>query len=611
LNDRNYGIPSDNPFVANLQDWREEIWAWGLRNPWRFSFDRITGQLWAGDVGQNRWEEIDLIEKGKNYGWNIMEGFHCYSPSSGCDTTNLTLPVIEYEHIGGTGRSVTGGYVYRGSRLERLYGIYLYGDYVVRTIWGLRYEDGKIVDHKVIAQSPVSISSFGEDEEGEVYVVGYNGNIYRFIEKEGTPPPQTIPENLSESGLFKNIETLELADGLIPYSVNAPLWSDGAYKTRIIALPDTSKIEFSVQDHWKFPPNAVLVKNFFLEMEKGNPESQKIIETRFLVRHANREEWDGFSYRWNDEVTDAVLLKDSYTKTFFIQDGDQTITQDYYFPSRSDCITCHTDAAGIVLGVWTSQINNQHLYINGLDSVMDNQLRSYNNIRLFTTDIGEDYSDFPKLSNPFDEDEPLEDRARAYLDANCANCHRPGSSGRTDMDLRFEIPLEAMHVIGVPPELNDMGISGSERIKPGSADSSLIYLRMVNLGGLRMPPLATSIIDMFGTDLIRSWIDTLGVVTKIEGENDQTLPDTYSLEKAYPNPFNAVTTIGYQLPVNSQTELVIYDIRGRVVETLVNKEQPAGRYRVKWNADRSSSGIYFYKLQTQNFMQVRKMVLVK
>jgi len=609
--EREYGIPADNPFIANLQDWREEIWAWGLRNPWRFSFDRLTGQLWAGDVGQNRWEEIDLIEKGKNYGWNIMEGFHCYSPSSGCDTSGLALPVIEYEHEGGTGRSVTGGYVYRGSRLERLYGIYIYADYVVRTIWGLRYENGEIVDHKVIAQSPVSVSSFGEDEEGDVYVVGYNGNIYRFIEKEGTPPPNTIPLFLSESGLYKNMETLELADGLIPYSVNAPLWSDGAAKTRIIALPDTTKIEFSENGNWKFPPNAVLVKNFFLEMEKGNPQSQKIIETRFLVRHENQEKWDGFSYMWNDEATDAELLEGSLTKTFHILDGDETITQDYYYPSRSDCIACHTDAAGFVLGVKTSQINKQHLYINDADSVWDNQLRSYNYIDLFTSDIGKDYTEFPQLTNFFNEEESLEKRARAYLDANCANCHRPGSSGRTDMDLRFEVPLEVMHVISVPPELSDMGIEGAERIKPGQADSSLVYLRMVDLAEFRMPPLATSIVDDFGAGLIRDWIISLDPVSAIVNAQYQNTPQKYALYKAYPNPFNAVTTIEYQLPVSEDVRLVIYDIQGREVTTLVKAKQAAGKYRIRWIADKQSSGIYFYTLQTENYVQTRKLVLVK
>ncbi len=176
-----YSIPADNPLVGNNNNWRTEIWAWGLRNPWRFSFDRINGQLWAADVGQNLWEEVDLIEGGKNYGWNIMEGFHCYKPSTDCDTAGLTMPIVEYDHS--TGNSITGGYVYRSNRLTRLNGVYLYGDYVTRKIWGLRYSGGQVMENKIIAESPAAISSFGEDESGEVYVVGYDGRIYIFEEK--------------------------------------------------------------------------------------------------------------------------------------------------------------------------------------------------------------------------------------------------------------------------------------------------------------------------------------------------------------------------------------------------------------------------------------------
>ena len=401
--ERSYTIPADNPFVGNDNQWREEIWAWGLRNPWRFSFDRITGQLWAGDVGQYTWEEVDIIESGKNYGWNVMEGFHCFSPQSGCDTTGLELPIVEYNHS--KGKSITGGYVYRGLIQPRLAGVYIYGDYSLGTIWGLRYENGQIVDNKIIAQSLTAISSFGEDEGGEVYVVGYSGSIYRFIEKPGTPPVNTVPGTISESGLFKDIATLTLADGLIPYSVNAQLWSDNALKTRILGLPDTSKIEFSENGNWIFPPNTVIVKNFFLETERGNPETKTIIETRFLVRHSDREQWDGFSYLWNEQQTDATLLEGSYNRSFTIKEGDSSYTQNYYYPNSVDCKACHTAASGFILGPRTSQINKQHLYLNQTDSVWDNQLRSYNKIRLFTENIGEDYIDFPKLPDPFDKQE--------------------------------------------------------------------------------------------------------------------------------------------------------------------------------------------------------------
>ena len=183
-----YAIPADNPFVGNEDDWREEIWAWGLRNPWRFSFDRRTGDLWTGDVGASGWEEVDLIEKGKNYGWNIMEGFHCFQSSSNCSTEGLTMPIVEYGHIGSAARSITGGYVYRGPRLPRLSGVYLYGDYISRRIWGLRYAEGQVFENKGIARSLSRISSFGEDELGEVYIVGFDGRIYILDERPDDQP---------------------------------------------------------------------------------------------------------------------------------------------------------------------------------------------------------------------------------------------------------------------------------------------------------------------------------------------------------------------------------------------------------------------------------------
>jgi glucose/arabinose dehydrogenase len=168
-----YGIPPDNPFVGG--GGRPEIWALGLRNPWRFSFDRQTHELWAGDVGQNAWEEIDVIRRGGNYGWRLMEGAHCYTPSS-CDRQGLELPVAEYAHD--TGRcSVTGGYVYRGAAIPRLAGMYVYGDYCSGEIFGLRGST-----RRVVLDTSLAISSFGEDEAGEVYVVDYRGGaVYRLI----------------------------------------------------------------------------------------------------------------------------------------------------------------------------------------------------------------------------------------------------------------------------------------------------------------------------------------------------------------------------------------------------------------------------------------------
>ena len=175
-----YRIPVDNPFVDTAGA-RGEIWAFGLRNPWRFSFDKVTGLLWAGDVGQNTWEEINIITKGANYGWNIMEGFHCYSPASGCDQSGLTLPIVEYDHSQGC--SVTGGYVYRGDRTPALQGLYIYGDYCSGRIWALGYQGNAVTQNTLLVESGLSITSFGEDLVGNLYILDREGGIYTLVEE--------------------------------------------------------------------------------------------------------------------------------------------------------------------------------------------------------------------------------------------------------------------------------------------------------------------------------------------------------------------------------------------------------------------------------------------
>ena len=189
-----YGIPNDNPFIGKDSDgFRAEIWAYGLRNPWRVSFDRETGELWAGDVGQDKWEEVDLIVKGGNYGWSVREGFHPFKdmPPNG-DTID---PIIEYAHTPvlakeskfpdhTLGLSITGGYVYRGKKLPQLRGVYLYADYVSGTVWGLRAENGKLTANGVVVKGNPArpIVSFGQDLDGEVYVLTFDTRIYEFVE---------------------------------------------------------------------------------------------------------------------------------------------------------------------------------------------------------------------------------------------------------------------------------------------------------------------------------------------------------------------------------------------------------------------------------------------
>ena len=185
-----YRVPTDNPFVGVGAGARAEIWAFGLRNPWKFSFDPATGALWAGDVGQSDYEEVDIVERGGNYGWNVMEGLHCYPPGvQACDQTGLEPPVLEYTHAEGC--SITGGYVYRGSRLPSLAGAYVYADYCSGRIWGLRHDGTAVTEHRLIADTDLQIPSFGTDERGNLYVLAFDGHIYRFAAP--APPATPVP----------------------------------------------------------------------------------------------------------------------------------------------------------------------------------------------------------------------------------------------------------------------------------------------------------------------------------------------------------------------------------------------------------------------------------
>src|SRR5215813_3342437 len=174
-----YAIPSDNPFLNGTD--RGEIWAYGLRNSWRFSFDVPSGRLFAGDVGQDRFEEIDILQKGGNFGWNIMEGLHCFQPASGCNMTGLILPIAEYDHS--QGDAVIGGYVYRGTVIPQLVGTYLFSDFQTGTIWGLTENPPGTWTRTQLLSTGKDISSFGRDDAGELYVLDYSGTVLRLVSK--------------------------------------------------------------------------------------------------------------------------------------------------------------------------------------------------------------------------------------------------------------------------------------------------------------------------------------------------------------------------------------------------------------------------------------------
>jgi glucose/arabinose dehydrogenase len=185
-----YTIPEDNPFYNNTDNYSEEIFAYGLRNPWRFSFDPVTGWLWVADVGQNVLEEIDIVESGLNYGWNIKEGTECYNPPTDCNSTGLVDPIWEYDHT--IGRSITGGYVYRGTNLTAQIGKYIYADFVDGQIWALEYDGVHQTNNSLLIDTSLMFSTFGLDQENNIYVAGYDTGLIYILRPSSTIVLRTL-----------------------------------------------------------------------------------------------------------------------------------------------------------------------------------------------------------------------------------------------------------------------------------------------------------------------------------------------------------------------------------------------------------------------------------
>jgi uncharacterized repeat protein (TIGR03806 family) len=289
---------------------------------------------------------------------------------------------------------------------------------------------------------------------------------------------------------------------LIEYAVNMALWSDGTKKRRWIGIPNDQRIGFSPTGAWTFPIGTILVKHFEMEMTEGDSTSARRLETRVFIRRDSG--WEGFTYRWNSTQTDANLLAGAETETLAIQTSTGVRQQLYTYPSRTDCLRCHTEIAGSALGVITRQINREFDF----SDATDNQLRTYNHINYFTTNIGSEnqYRAYPEIN---DEAVTLTTRARAYLDVNCSHCHRPNGPSPVNIDLRFDTVITSMNTLNAMPQGGDLGISGARIIAPGNKEISVLWQRMRRLDEQRMPPLASHRVDEEGTKLIGDWIDSL------------------------------------------------------------------------------------------------------
>lgn len=494
-----YTIPAGNPFAATGGSCASgtttaaqcrEIYAYGLRNPWRWSFDRDTGQLWVGDVGQNAIEEIDRVESGGNYGWRCREGTDTTSNSCPGLTGPFLPPVAQYSHSAGF--SVTGGYVYRGTAMPAFAGQYFFADYGSGRIWNIASSTAPTVT-VTSAQglsTGLGISSFGEGVDGELYVVDLNGGgLYRLV--PGTGSGGSVANLLSASGCAASSDAKLPASGMIPYAPNAGFWSDGADKTRWLALPNGTTINPGSGD-WDLPNGSVLRKDFRV--------GTRLVETRLFMRHTNGN-WAGYTYEWNSGGTDATRVV-----------GGKTVdlgSQDWIFPSEAQCLACHTSAAGRSLGLETAQLNGSILYPTTGRTA--NQIVTLDHIGMLSPGIPDDPATLAAMPNPYDESSgTVSERARAWLHTNCSFCHRPGGTGASNMDLRYTTALAATNACNATPQAGDLGLPNARIIAPGAPGSSVLLGRIdTRAAGVMMPPLASSLVDDEAVQLITNWISGL------------------------------------------------------------------------------------------------------
>ena len=522
----NYRIPADNPFIGYTL-WhsvaidpltvRTEIYATGLRNPFRWSFDPPTGRIFIGDVGQNIYEEIDIVPKGGDLGWSWREGLHQYfnppspatppAPPNPGDPPGTGFsrvdPIYEYDHtndaIGNDaviyGPSVTGGMVYRGNRLTELYGAYIFADYGTGFIVALREQTNGTWTGTRLA-TDAGIVDFGADpRNGDVIFCDLTAGTVKRLARTGTTGAAPAA-TLSGTGAFANLATLTPNAGIVDYEPNVAFWSDYAIKSRWFAIKNLSDtVGFSVNGNWTLPAGMVWIKHFDIETTRGNPATRRKLETRFLVKTAT--DIYGLSYKWRADQSDADLVaEDGISEVIPASSPAQT----WRYPSRTECRVCHTGVAGFALSFNTRQMNRTHPY----GALTPNQLSALGSAGYFTVPPA-NVNTLPFFAAAGDTTKSFEFRVRSYLSVNCVQCHQPGGAATGNWDARATTPTDAANLIN-GLLVNNGGDSANRWAVPGVAAHSMILKRLQGAGVPRMPPLATNELDQTAIQLLTDWI---------------------------------------------------------------------------------------------------------
>jgi putative heme-binding domain-containing protein len=474
------------------------------------SFDRQTGALFVGDVGWELWEMVHRVEKGGNYGWSAMEGPQPIKPDK-AGPTPILAPLIELPHT--IACSVTGGFVYRGKKFPELRGAYIFGDWETRRLWAARFEDGRTKEMPEIARPSVRIVAFGEDREGELYFLDYDGGTLHTIERNDKVGRNAdFPVKLSQTGLFASVKDHKPAAGVVPFTVNSRQWQDGATAEYWAAFPGDSSAAFHAAArpipglvywhsfHMHFPKDAVLVRTLSLGGRR--------VETQLL--HYEGVDWRPYTFAWRDDQSDADLVPaDGAEKE--VSDGKQKRV--WQFHSRSQCMSCHNNQSEYALAFQPEQLNRPKADgRNQLAALTEMGLihRAGNDGKMLPPFDADSAARERKLADPADASQPLEARARSLLHANCGHCHFEHGGGSVPLRLKFPVSAAEMKAVGVRPTRGDFALPEACIIKPGDPYASTLYFRMAKFGRDRMPHIGSERPDEVGLKLIEQWIAGMG-----------------------------------------------------------------------------------------------------
>ena len=516
-----YSIPRDNPFV-NTPGARPEVWAFGLRNPFRMSF-APDGALWVGDVGFEQWEMIYRVKPGGNYGWSITEG---PNPRVRTDVKPGPGPILPpmVAHPHSEAASITGGRFYRGRKLPKLRGAYLYGDWETGKFWALRHDGDKLVSDDELCDTTLQPVSFTEDRDGELLILNYPGGLFTLTPNTAPPANQTFPHRLSETGVFSDLAKLTPVPGVVAYRPAAEMWSDYATAGRLVGVPGDGAIvtadgrQTIAGRMWDYPSNTVFTRTLSLEQERGKPATARRIETQLL--HFDGQAWNGYTFRWNMAQTDAELVPASGTNDIFTMTdasapgGRREIP--WRFLGRTECLRCHQCWASDTLSFNWLQLGGRGG--DKTDPSKDEKARPpkpatevdrLTALGVLRVKNSPGPRDQHHLTNPYDASQPLADRARSWLHVNCAGCHRFNGGGVVAVHFNFDKPLAEARLLGEKPTRGDFGLPGARLIAPGEPYHSALFYRISTEGAGHMPLIGSRLADEAGLALVRDWIRSL------------------------------------------------------------------------------------------------------